>query len=117
MAFVSKQDYQNNLFDLLNAVLPHYTDGDSRLVLGYTGAGYSENIANIEAFARVLWGLAPYLSGGGSNEQMENIYLRGITKGTDPKAPEYWGTPDDYSQLFVEMAAISLGMILAPQKL
>ncbi len=117
MAFVSKQDYQNNLFDLLNAVLPHYTDGDSRLVLGYTGAGYSENIANIEAFARVLWGLAPYLSGGGSNEQLENIYLRGITKGTDPKAPEYWGTPDDYSQLFVEMAAISLGMILAPQKL
>lgn len=117
MPFESKADYEKKLFEILDPVSHHYTENNTRIVLGYTGASYPPDIANIESYLRVLWGFAPYLHGGGSNGDLENIYLQGFSKGTNPKDPNYWGTPNDYSQLFVEMAAISVSILLAPEKL
>lgn len=117
MFLQSKQDYQEKLFEVLNPLVPHYSTGRARLILGYTGATYSPTVAQIEGFARVLWGLAPYYCGGGTSKEFEEIYQNGFTHGTNPKDPEYWGTVAPYQQELVEMAAIAFGLIIAPEKL
>lgn len=117
MTFSSKKDYQDRLFEILNPLLPHYRADNTRLLLGYTGASYTEDVAEIEGFARVLWGLAPYFCGGGSSEEFEKIYLQGITNGTDPNNPNYWGEGQHYGQMLVEMAAVAVAVLLAPKKL
>lgn len=117
MFLTSKQDYQEKLFEILNPLVPHYSSGQAKLTLGCTGAVYPPAAAEMEGFARVLWGLAPYFCGGGTNKEFEEIYLHGLTHGTDPNHPEYWGTVSDYNQELVEMAAIAVGLLLAPEKL
>lgn len=117
MFLQSKRDYQEKLFEILNPLVPHYSTGRAKLTLGYTGASYSPAVAEIEGFARVLWGLAPYFCGGGSSEEFEEIYVNGLTHGTNPADPEYWGIVADYQQELVEMAAIAFGLLLAPEKL
>lgn len=117
MFLQTKRDYQEKLFEILNPLLPHYSDGKARLTLGYTGATYSADVAEMEGFARVLWGLAPYFYGGGTSQTFEEIYVQGLTHGSDPRDPEYWGEAEDYGQRLVEMAAIAVGLLLAPEKL
>ena len=75
MFLQSKQDYQEKLFEVLNPLVSHYSASRARLTLGYTGASYTPTVAQIEGFARVLWGLTPYYCGGGANKEFEEIYL------------------------------------------
>lgn len=118
MFLENKNAYINKLFDILNPLLPHYSEGGARLKLGYTGAVYSETVAEAEAFLRVLWGFAPFLAGGGQNATFEEIYLKGLTNGTDPQSSEYWGVPAvNYDQRLCEMASIASAFLLAPEKL
>lgn len=117
MFLKSKQDYQEKLSEVLNPLIPHYSPGGARLTLGFTGASYSPAVAELEGFARVLWGLAPYLHGGGTSKELEEIYLNGLIHGTDPHNPEYWGVVESYQQELVEMAAIAFGLLIAPEKL
>ena len=117
MFLQSKQDYQDKLFEILNPLRAHYSGGRAKLTLGYTGAGYPPDVAEMEGFARVLWGLAPYFCGGGASQEFEAIYLQGLTNGTDPSGPEYWGTVTGFDQKLVEMAAISAGLLLAQDKI
>ncbi len=42
---------------------------------------------------------------------------RASPPGTDPACPEYWGRCRDHDQMFVEMAAIAYGLLLAPDVL
>ena len=107
MFLKSKQDYQEKLSEVLNPLIPHYSPGGARLTLGFTGAIYPPAIEELEGFARVLWGLAPYFHGGGTSKEFEEIYLNGLTHGTDPNSSEYWGAVEDYEQALVEMAAIA----------
>lgn len=113
----SKAAYVNKLFDILNPVLPYYSPGGARLKLGFTGASYSETVAEMESFTRVLWGLAPYLGGGGNSAVFEDIYVRGLANGTDPSSDEYWGDSGNFDQRLVEMGGIAVGLLLAPDKL
>ncbi len=113
----TKKDYQNKLFDILNPLLPHYSKSRARLILGYTGALYDNAIAEMESFARVLWGLAPYFAGNGQNETFEKIYLQGLSNGTNPQNSEYWGDLRDNDQRFAEIGGIATGLLLAPDKL
>lgn len=117
MFLQSKRDYQKKLFEILDPLLPHYSPKKARLVLGYTGATYAPAIEEMEGFARVLWGLAPYFCGGGENGVFEEIYQQGLTHGTDPNDSEYWGKVESYGQGLVEMAAVAVGLLLAPDKL
>lgn len=75
MFLQSKQDYREKLFDILNPLLPHYSAGKARLTLGFTAGSYPNTVAEMEAFARVLWGLAPYLHGGGVTKEFEENYV------------------------------------------
>ena len=96
----------------------YYTEGKAGIKLGNFGVSYSDEVAKMEAFSRVLWGLAPLWGGGEECEDFDEIYLRGIVSGTDPESPEYWGeVPASSSdQRIVEMAALGLALILAPHK-
>jgi hypothetical protein len=78
------------------------------------GATYSETGAELEAFARILWGIAPLLSGGASIRIIKKLQT-GIQNGTNPEHPEYWGILKDYDQKAVEMAAIGIAITLSPE--
>ena len=112
-----KADYQMMLLRMVEPLKEHYSQGGSSLQLGVTAAGYGNRIAGMEGFSRVLWGLVSYWAGGGADESLLPVYQRGLCEGTDPASPEYWGDLHDKDQRMVEMAAISYGILMAPEKL
>ena len=110
----TKEDYQKLLLQLLEPLKEKFTFQGAGIYLYGSGASYPENIIAMEAFARPLWGLAPFWAGGGRDEFWEKKYQKGLLAGTDPKNPEYWGECEDFDQRFVEMGPISLGLLMAP---
>ncbi|NUS13324.1 MAG: DUF2264 domain-containing protein, partial [Streptomyces sp.] len=72
--------------------------------------------ADLEGYARPLWGLAPLAAGGGDFAHWD-LWARGLAAGTDPAHPEYWGAPEDLDQRTVESAAIGFALALAPDRL
>lgn len=122
----SKKDFQDLMLSILSPLKPHYSPNKARLQLGVTMAHYDINAAWMEAFSRPLWALVPYWAGGGAEQgeavgsEKENlsfaeIYRKGLTAGTDAQNPEYWGECGSFDQRFVEMAAISYGIMFAPE--
>ncbi len=114
---MNKSEYQQMLMKLLSALKDKYSEGCAHLRLGANTAGYGSQIAGMEGFSRVLWGLVPYWYGGGKDEEFANVYRKGIAAGTNPDSPEYWGDLGNRDQRMVEMAAISYGILLTPQYL
>jgi hypothetical protein len=112
----TKADLQEAFKQLTDPLKAHYSEGSAHLHLGNTSAGYSDIIAGLEGFSRVLWGLAP-LTAGGMDLELWEIYLEGIKNGTNPFHEEYWGQINDYDQRIVEMAAMGLAIALVPEKI
>lgn len=112
----TKKDYQQLIKTLVAPLEKYFVQEHTLLNLGDTGTVYDEKTREIEAFARPLWGLAPFWAGG-EEEDLASVYLEGIRKGTNPNHPSYWGVYGDYHQIYVEMAAMALGLLLAPDKL
>lgn len=117
MGLHTKQDFRDWMFRVLNPLKPFYSEDCARLYLGDTGVVYPQVSVEMEAFSRPLWALVPFWLGGGSDQEFEDIYRRGLAHGTDPLHQEYWGGFYDYDQRFVEMAAIASGMLFTPEKL
>lgn len=112
----SRKDFEEMMFGILNPLKPFYSEKKAILNLGHTSCCYEDSTVPMEAFARPLWGLAPYWAGGGSDPVFEEIYKKGLAEGTNPDGSEYWLHCHDYDQKFVEMAAIAYGILMAPQK-
>lgn len=113
----SRQSYCDMLFGYLDPLRHRYSDDGSRLYLGDTSAQYEDEVVPIEAWSRVLWGLAPFWAGGGRDRYFEDVYLRGLIAGTDKASPAYWGVCRDHDQRFIEMEAIVYALHLAPHVL
>lgn len=113
----SKADFQELLLQMIKPLIPYYSKEKAMLDLGVTATNYDRRARGLEAFSRPLWGLVPFWAGGGSAPEFEEIYQKGLAAGTDPEGPEYWGGFHAFDQRFVEMAAISYGLVLAPDKL
>lgn len=113
----SKKDFQELLLSIVEPLKPFYSEEKAGLVLGVTATNYDRKAETMEAFSRPLWGLVPFWAGGGTEPELEEIYRRGLTAGTDPQGSEYWGDFHAFDQKFVEMAAISYGLVLTPGKL
>lgn len=111
----TKADLQKAVLDIWEPMKTSYSEGRARVDCGHEVAGYGKNGSEMEAFSRPLWGLVPLLAGGGACPGWEEYILRGLEHGTDPQHPEYWGDIRDYDQRMVEMAAIGLGLRLAPE--
>jgi hypothetical protein len=54
------------------------------------------------------------LAAGGGQSDLWAICREGLTNGTDPAHPEFWGPLEDYDQLAVEMPPMALSLALAP---
>lgn len=113
----SKSDFVNITMEMFNPLKKHYSTNNARLILGHWGAFYDEDVIELEAWARPLWAFASYIKGGGSEPELEEIYLNGLIHGTDPSDDEYWGHSEDYDQRFVEMASIAYSLLIIPDKL
>ncbi len=95
--------------------------GGARLRLGKTAVSYEPVTAELEGFARLLWGIIPLIAGGGTYDDAMPRILDGLKNGTDPHHPEYWGEPGGdlrgaKDQRLVEMAPIGLALAMAPEK-
>lgn len=110
----TRQKVQEALRQLVNPLKPLYEAGGSRLPIKGSSAGYGEELAGMEGFSRILWGIVPDLAGGGTKELWADC-LQGILKGTDPEHDQYWGDVGDYDQRLVEMAVLGLALSLIPE--
>lgn len=102
--------------DSFAPLLPYFSPGGARVRLDATAATFDRATADLEGFARPLWGIVPFVVGGGEFPHWE-LYRRGLANGTDPEHPEYWGAIKGIHQQLVEMAAIGLALRMVPQHL
>jgi len=109
----SRADVEKALHDLFNPLLPFFSEGGARVRLSDTAAHFDRAAADLEGFARPLWGVTPLAAGGGKFDHWE-LYRRGLANGTDPQHPEYWGEVNATDQRMVELAAIGFTMRLLP---
>ena len=118
-ALHSRRDFEALLTRSLDPLRKHYDASCSRIELAGGGAQYEDEVIPMEAWARPLWGLAPYWAGGSrsADEFFEHAYCNGLIAGTDPQSDAYWGDCRDHDQKFVEMAAIAYALLLAPDVL
>lgn len=114
MELNTRKDFEALMRKILQPLLPLYSPGGALLQLGDTGVTYPRRTIGMEGFSRPLWALAPYWLGGGQPGPFAEVYRRGLAAGADPDGPEYWGSPGDYDQLFVEMAAIACAILEVP---
>ncbi|SFM10413.1 DUF2264 domain-containing protein [Salibacterium qingdaonense] len=112
----SRRDMEELLERILEPLDSYFSEGKARIPLGATSAHFGYDIAEMEAFSRVLWGLVPAAAGGAWDGRWE-CHLEGIKNGTNPEHPEFWGWVHGIDQRLVEMAAIGFGLAMIPGKL
>ncbi|MBQ8826012.1 MAG: DUF2264 domain-containing protein [Oscillospiraceae bacterium] len=113
----SKQDFIDCMLKMADPLIPYFSEKKARLHLGNTAVYYNQAAISMESISRLLWGFVPLFAGGHKNDKWQDIFLSALTEGTDPEGEEFWGPLYDCDQKFVEMAAISYGMIFAREKL
>jgi hypothetical protein len=114
----SRDDLQQAVRDLVEPVVRNLSPGGARARLGSFGAAFPMRVAELEGYARPLWGIVPLVAGGGEFEHWDH-WVEGLANGTDPDHPEHWGAcegggPD---QRMVEMAAIGFALAFVPERL
>ncbi|MER9947155.1 DUF2264 domain-containing protein [Mesorhizobium sp. M0047] len=112
----TRADMRRALADLFDPLLPYFSVANARVRLDAAGAHFDRAAADLEGFARPLWGLAPLAEGGGEFAHWDR-YAEGIANGTDPDHPEYWGAVRDKDQRMVELAALGFALALVPEKI
>ena len=109
---------RDNIFELFTTlsepVKNYYSEKCAFLKLDNFGAHYDTKSSYVEGFARIVWGLGPFLAGGGNSDLLQT-YIEGIENGTDPESDEYWGELQDVDQKLVEMAPLAVFLLLSPK--
>ncbi|KAB0681357.1 DUF2264 domain-containing protein [Aureimonas leprariae] len=113
---IGRDDVERALLALFEPLLPFFSEGRARVRLDAAGAHFDRAAADLEGFARPLWGLAPHFAGGGTMPHWP-LFAAGLANGVDPDHPDYWGQPRDRDQRLVELAALGFALRLAPEKL
>lgn len=106
---IDKADLTRLLHDLLTPLEACQSPGGARIKLGHSGAGFDHIAAELEGFARALWGLAPLLASEPHHPLFRSLrtkWVTGLINGTDPASSEYWGDCHDRDQRMVDQAAI-----------
>ena len=112
----TRNDVERALLQILEPVRERFTAGNAGLHLGDFAAHYGESSAHMEAFSRMLWGLAPLWSQGGGADWLP-LFRQGLVNGADPNHPACWGPVGDCDQKIVEMASIALTLMLCHEKM
>lgn len=111
---LSRQDVAQAALDLFTPLLPFFSEGGARVRLSATSAHFDHAAADLEGFARPLWGLVP-MAAGGHDFPHWALYRKGLANGTDPAHAEYWGDIGDRDQRQVELAAVGFALAMVPQ--
>lgn len=111
----TKEDLQVAFMEVFRPLLPAFSPGSARVRVEEAGAHFPPAAADLEGFARPLWGIVPFVAGGGKFDYWD-LYHAGLTNGTDPAHEEYWGTPTNHDQRQVELAAIGFAIALIPEQ-
>ena len=114
--FETRADLERAVRDLVDPLLPHFSPGRARVRLGSFAAVFHMADAELEGFARPLFGLVPLAAGGGRFDHW-SLWQEGLAAGVDPDHPEHWTFYESTSQTMVEQAAIGLGLALVPELL
>ena len=112
----TREDMSRALHDLFDPLLPYFSEGNARVTLDGAGAHFDRAAADLEGFARPLWGVAPLGAGDGDFAHWHR-FAEGLANGTDPDHPEYWGTVNGRDQRMVELAALGFALALVPEKI
>jgi hypothetical protein len=107
-----RDSFRRACASLLRPLVPCFSPSNTRVRLGGTGTRYDEAGAQLEGFARPLWGLAALLAGGGTFEETGR-WVDGLRNGTDPDHPEFWGWSRHIDQRMVEMCPIGFALAVA----
>ena len=112
----TRDDLARAVQRLYAPLAPHVSDGGARVRLGSFAAVFEESTAELEGFARPLYGIVPLTVGGYGFDDWDRI-VAGLDAGTDPASPDYWGpVPGDTDQRMVEQAAIGLALAFCPER-
>ena len=111
----TRDDFVRAIKDLYLPLTPYYSKGCARVRLDMSAATFDRAAADLEGFARPLWGLAPLAAGGEGDFVDWGVFRTGLANGTDPEHPEFWGYPEACDQRLVEMSAIGFSLALIPQ--
>ncbi|WP_119392392.1 DUF2264 domain-containing protein [Taklimakanibacter lacteus] len=114
--FKDRADVENALKALVIPLERCRSPGGARVRLGPAAAWFDQAAADLEGFARPLWGLAAAQAGGATWIDWKPI-RRGLAAGTDPDHPEYWGDVRKHDQRLVELAVIGLSLRLVPDQI
>lgn len=110
----TRSEVRDACVSLLNPLLPSFSPGRARLRLGATAVRHDDTSADLEGFARPLWGLAALLAGGDTFPGVE-LWVQGLRNGTNPEHPEFWGYAQDLDQRMVEMCPLGFALCIAPR--
>src|ERR1700692_4594846 len=80
----TRADVVRAIRDLYLPLTPHYSKGAARVRLDMASATFDRSAADLEGFARPLWGLAPLAAGGGADFVDWDIFRRGLGNGMNP---------------------------------
>ena len=113
----TRKDLARAAVQLMEPLVSCLTPGHARMIVGEGSAHYSEDVAGMEGWSRVLWALVPMLIGNCPEaEPFWKLWRDGLIHGTDPAHPEYWGEIASCDQRMVEMAVIGVGLCFAPER-
>lgn len=105
----SRDDLFSAFDELFEPLLLTFLPGGARSRISEAGSSCLEAAAEFEGYLRPLWGIVPYQCGGKHFPHWE-LYRRGLVNGTNPDHEEYWGHPQDYDQLLVDLAAVGYAL-------
>ena len=111
---LSRDDLGRAVLDLFKPLLPYFSESGARVRLSATGAHFDRAAADLEGFARPLWGIVPFAAGGHDFPYWD-LYRSGLANGADPSHPEYWGEISDRDQRQVELAAVGFALAMVPE--
>ena len=94
------------------------------MVVSESFDGRNPKVGYLEAFGRLLAGIAPWLalpSDGSSEGKLREKFLKqallGIQNGVNPDSPDYFAWRDNSKQTLVDAAHLALGFLRAPKAL
>ena len=73
----TKEYFRQQLSDIISPIEKYYNGG--KVQYARHSAWYENLSADVEAFARPLWGLVPFWAGGGENETQSLLRLQAQT--------------------------------------
>lgn len=112
----ARGDVARAVIELYEPLLPYTSAGGARVRLGSFAAVFQHSTAELEGFARPLYGVVPLTVGGGDFPHWDHI-ASGLEAGSDPNSVEFWGpVPGDGDQRMVEQAAIGLALAFCPER-